>query len=457
MPKFKDYSQEQMQLLPPAVADLIAADHIARLINKVVNDMDLSAIENLYSANGCRAYHPKMLLKVLVYGYTIGLRSSRKLADRLGEDVVFIWLSGQSRPDFRTISDFRKDKLVDVKKVFVEVLDLCRDLGMVRIGKVSIDGTKFRADASGSRMQYRKVLNKRKSRVEELVDGILDEAEATDAEEEKLYGNGMEHTIPGLDLREVGKKLAQLKRKRESLAKKKAKLEAKKTDINAKLRKMRKDRNTMSSTDKDATLMLMKERYIAPGYNGQIATEHQVILGYGLFSNRNDSKLLKPMVNEVKENTGKDPEIIPADAGYGSKMNYRFLKNRRIAAFIPYNNFNQEMAERNKGSYEPPQKIDKELERYKFTQKVRLLSLEGKKLMQRRREDIEPTFGDIKRNMNFRSFNLRGRPKCLIEFGLVCIGHNLKKIKSHLKKLAKWDDGNLLGQELGEVLGYRPA
>lgn len=441
--------------MPPNVDDLISTEHISRLINKVIDDLDLSVIENLYSDNGCHAYHPKMLLKVLVYGYTIGVRSSRKLADRLTEDVVFIWLAGRSTPDFRTIADFRKTKLVDVKKIFVEILNLCRQLGMVRIGKVSIDGTKFRADASGNKIQYRKVLKRRKVKIEELVDGIFEEVEAIDREEERLYGEGTEHTIPGLDMREVGRKLAKLKRKKESLSRKKGRLEAKRGDINTKLRKMRKDRNSMSSTDKDATLMMMKEGYIAPGYNGQIATEHQVILAYGVFPDRNDSHLLKPMVNEVRENTGQDPGIIPADAGYGNKMNYRFLKNRHIAAFIPYNNFNKEMMERNRGVYELPKTIDKELEKYKFRQRLRLLSPEGKTLMKRRREDVEPTFGDIKRNMNFRTFHLRGRPKCLIEFGLVCLAHNLKKIKSHLKKVAQWDNGNLTGHQLGGVLGYR--
>jgi transposase len=456
MSKFKHYSQSQSQLLPPNLSDSIEPDHIARLINQVIDDMDLSFIEDTYSDDGQKAYHPKMLFKVLVYGYTIGLRSSRKLADKLSEDVVFMWLAGRQSPDFRTISDFRKNKLGDVKKAFVSVLSLCRELGMVRIGKVCIDGTKFRADASGNKMQYRKTLVKRRSRIEEQVDDILEEADAIDREEEKLLGDNTEHHT-GIDIAEVRKKLGQMNRRRHTIKRKRDKLEAKKTDINARLRKMRRDRNSMGSTDKDATLMLMKENYIAPGYNAQFATEHQVILAYNATSDRNDQKQLKPMVKEVEENTGKKPDIIPADAGYGTKANYRYLKNARIAAFIPYNNFNKEMAERNHGIYELPKKIDVELERYKFRQRLRLLSPEGKKMMERRREDVEPVIGDIKRNMNFRTFHLRGKPKCLIELGLVSIGHNLKKIKNHLEKLAKWDDGNQKGQELGMVLGYRPA
>jgi transposase len=239
-------------------------------------------------------------------------------------------------------------------------------------------------------MQYRKVLEKRRENIDRKVEEIIKEAEQIDEAEEKLYGHGTEHCLEGLNMEEIKKKLAKMDKRKLTLKKQENKLEAKKSETNKKLRKMRKDRNTMSLTDKDATLMLMKEGSIEAGYNVQLATEHQIILGYGVYPNRNDQKLLKPMVNEVKENTGKVPEIIPADAGYGNKMNYRFLKNQGIAAFIPYNNFNKEMMERNKGIYELPQKINLELERYKLRQRLRLLSPEGKELMKRRREDIEP-------------------------------------------------------------------
>lgn len=453
---FKEYSQNQIQLLPPDLEQSLKKDHPARLINQVIGDMDLSFIKNTYSEIGQHAYHPAMLLKVLVYGYTIGIRSSRKLADRLNEDTVFMWLSGRQTPDFRTIADFRKNKLVDIKKVFLNVLSLCRELGMVRIGKVSIDGTKIRADASGNRMRYRKTLNRNKESLEKQVNNILTEAERIDKEEEKLLGDKTEHQT-GIEMKEIVKKLKKMKKRKEALKRRKEKLETKKSAINQKLRLMRKDRNSMGIADKDATLMLMKEEYVAPGYNIQIATEHQVILAYGVFSDRNDQKLLKPLINEVRVNSGKDPEIIPADAGYGNKRNYRFLKNRKIAAFIPYNNFNKEMAERRKGIYQLPKNIDGELERYKVLQRSRLLSPEGEALMKRRRQDVEPVFGDLKRNMNFRAFHLRGKTKCLMELGMVSIGHNLKKVKSWVKKLTDWQDGQEKGIILGTNLGYLPS
>ncbi len=450
---FKTSFQNQLQLLPADLSASIEKDHIARLINEVIDEMDLSFIEATYSTMGQHAYHPKMLLKVLVYGYTVGILSSRKLENRLNEDIVFMWLSGRQTPDFRTISDFRKVKLVDVKKVFLEVLTLCQELGMVRIGKVSLDGTTFRADASGNKMRYRKTLLKTKVSLEQRVDEMFAEAERIDREEEKLLGNRTEHTT-GMDAKEIQKKLNHMKRRKETLWRNEQKLEARKTDLRQKLRIMRKDRNSMSSTDKDATMMLMKEGYIAPGYNAQVASEHQVILAYDLSSNRNDQRLLKPMMKMLNKDTGNVPEILIADAGYGSKMNYRFLKHQRIAAFIPYNTFNNEMIERRKGVYHPPQEPDTELEKYKAQQRTRLLSDEGKKMMKRRRQDVEPTFGDLKRNMNFRTFHLRGKPKCLIELGLVSIAHNLKKMKQWVKRLAENEDGRTKGRQLGTILGY---
>lgn len=450
---FKDYQQNQAQFLPQSLSDSISSDHIARLINQVVDEMDLSFIESTYSAMGQKAYSPIMLFKVLVYAYTAGVRSSRKIADRMREDLVFMWLSGRQTPDFRTIADFRKDRLVDVKKAFRDVLDLCQKLGMVRVGKVSIDGTKFRASANGNRMQYRKTLEKRRESIAEQVDDIFTEAEEIDRQEEELYGNSTAHTGVKWTKDELQKALKKMQKKRESLRKKKDRLEVKKSDINLKLRKMRKDRNSMSSTDKDATMMLMKERYIACGYNAQFASERQVILAYGLTSDRTDYRQLKPMAEEVEDNTGRKPEQILADAGYGRKTSYRYLKNEKIPAYIPYGNFNKEMAERRQGIL--PNNPDRELERYKFRQCARLLSEEGKQMMKRRREDVEPVIGDIKRNMNFRTFNLRGKPKCLTELGLVSVGHNLKKMKSYLKRAVQWDSGNQKIEQLGLVLGYQ--
>lgn len=455
---FKPYNQNQLQLLPPDLSDMITKDHLARLISHTVEKLDTSFIERTYSPEGQHAYDPHMLLKILVYGYAIGLRGSRKLADRLKEDIVFMWLAGRQTPDFRTISDFRKDKLTEFKKVFDQVLTTCFAIGMVRVGKVSLDGTKILASASRNKAVYRTNLKKRRELIHQKVEEIMREVDAADEEEERLYGNAAPHRIGKVFTKEeIEKAVKRVEKERARLEKKQNVLKAKEENIRQKERIMRKDRNSFSSTDKDATVMMMKEGYAAPGYNVQLATEKQVILGYGVSSNRNDMRLLKPMIEEVEERTKRKPELLIADAGYGTKMNYRYLKHKCIPSLIPYNTYEQERILRNNGLYEPPKNPDRELEKYKFRQRLRLQSEEGKAMMKRRREDVEPVFGNLKRNMEFRRFNLKGRRKCELELGLVSLAHNLLKIKNWVRKLAEWDDGRQKSIELGMVLGYLPS
>ena len=453
---FKPYTQSQSQLLPPSLEEAIAPDHLARLISHSIDQMNISSIEQLYSKNGQHAYDPRMLLKVLIYGYASGIRSSRKLADKLHEDIVFMWLGGRQDPDFRTIADFRKDKLSDFKSLFEQVLATSIDIGLIHVGTISLDGSKILASASKNKMQYRKQLLKRKVNLKEKIDQIITEADDLDAEEDRIYGS---HTINrtgiAITKERVATAIKKIQKRKQTLNKHKAIAKAQISSIRQKEKTMRKDRNSYSSTDPDATLMLMKENYIAPGYNIQLATEHQVILGYGVFSDRNDQKLLKPMVEEVEARTRQKPESVIADAGYGRKMNYRYLKQQKIAAYIPNQSYEQDTILRNRGLYHIVSP-DIELEKYKVRMRIRLESDYGHAMLKRRRQDVEPTFGDIKRNMEFRRFNLRGRIKCELELGIISMAHNIKKMRSWVKKTIQWDDGRAKIQELGYILGYLP-
>lgn len=454
---FKPYVQSQSQLLPPSLEETISSDHLARLISQSLDQMNISSIEKLYSANGQHAYHPRMLLKVLIYGYASGVRSSRKLADKLHEDIVFMWLSGRQYPDFRTIADFRKDKLADFKTLFEQVLSTSMDIGLIRVGTISLDGSKILASASKNKMQYRKQLLKRRVNLKEKIDQIIKEADDLDAEEDKLYGS---HTINRTGIvitkEKVVAAMKKAQKKKQTLKRQKAVLSAKLSAVKRQERIMRKDRNSYSATDPDATLMLMKEGYIAPGYNVQLATEHQVILAYGVYPDRNDQKLLKPMIEEVERRTKRKVQAVIADAGYGRKMNYRYLKHQKIAAYIPNQSYEQDTILRNKGLYHIVSP-DTELERYKARMRIRLQGAYGQRMLQRRRQDVEPTFGDLKRNMEFRRFNLRGKFKCELELGLASMAHNLKKMKSWIRKTTNWDDGRTKIQELGKTLGYLPT
>ena len=433
MGKFKEYRQNQIMLMPPNLDDKIAEDHFARYINEVVDELDISDIEEGYSDLGCHAYHPRMLLKVILYGYSIGVRSSRRIQKEIREDVVFMWLAGMAEPDFRTISDFRKDRLRDIKKLFNQVLKICAELGMVRCGKISIDGTKIEANSSRYRITYRKKLEKSLKGYETKIEEIMKEAERIDAEEDRLYGDrdgySIEHTYTPEDLKKAIKKVQQGK---EKLQRQEEKVETKIEVVKEKLSYMGDDRNSFGNTDRDATLMLMKYESLGVGYNVQMATENQVIIGFGLYQRPADNRLLLPMVAEVERNLGKKPEIVIADKGYCSQHNYEGLDDQGIKAAIPPNTYNYDIAARHKGAYRPSK--NKAYEEIKGRVLDFLDTEEGKKLLDRRKHDVEPTFGDIKHNMGFRKLLLRRLPKATIEVGLVSMAHNIKKIMNWLGK-----------------------
>ena len=425
--KFKAYRQNQIMLMPPSLDDKIPQDHLARYISKVVDQLNLKEIEDGYSDLGCHAYHPRMLLKVILYGYSIGIRSSRRMQKESREDLVFMWLAGMQEPDFRTISDFRKDRMKDIKQLFNQVLGICYELGMVQCGKISIDGTKIEANSSRNKIVFRKKLEKRKANYERKIDEILQEAEDIDAEEDRIYGDkdgySLEREYTAEEIREAMKRA----REKAKLERHKEKELEKLALVNKQLERMGEDRNSFGTTDKDATLMLMKNDSLGVGYNVQMATENQVIVGFGVFQDRADTYLLQPMIAEVEQNLGMIPEAILADKGYCSEKNYEYLSCRGMKAAIPPHTFDYDIAARHKGTYTPSQ--NSTYEQYKVNMLDFLETDEGKRLMDKRKWDVEPTFGDIKHNMGFRKLLLRLMPKVKTEIGLISIAHNIKKMK----------------------------
>lgn len=432
MAKFKNYIQDQIMLLPPNIGDKIDDNHIARFISMAIDKMSLAEIESSYSELGCRAYSPRMLLKVLLYGYSIGIRSSRKLQQKIREDIVFMWLAGMQDPDFRTISDFRKLKLLNVKDLFRQVLEMCKELGMVKCGKVAIDGTKIEANCGRNKITYRKNIERRKQTLEEQIDLIFEEVEAIDQEEDKLYGEKDGYSLDRVYTEEeIKNALEKIKKKKQTTENKLKKKKIAKLVVEEKLKKLGDSRNSYGITDNDATLMQMKEGYLAPGYNVQIATENQVILGYGVYQNRTDVHLLEEMVNEVENNLGYTPENIIADKGYASEKNYDYLETKKINCVIPHSMYDYDKRAIKQGIYKPSNNHNYR----RHIEKIMnyLETKEGKEMLSSRKQDVEPTFGDIKYNMNFRKLLLRYIPKANIEVGLISIAHNIKKLRSYCK------------------------
>jgi transposase len=440
MPKFKEYHQNQIMLLPPSLEEKVARDHLARYISQVVDEMDTTEIERRYSETGCPAYHPKMLIKLLLYGYSLGIRSSRRIQRASREDVVFMWLAGRQEPDFRTISDFRKDRLLDIKQLFRQVLELCYELGMVKCGKISIDGTKIEASSSRYKITYRKKLEKSKANFEKKIDEIFEEAERVDAEEDRLYGDKDGYSLDRkYTSDEIKKALKKLSRDKEKLKGQMNKVQNKIELVDGKLQLMGDERNSYGNTDPDATLMLMKEGSLGVGYNVQLATENQVIVGYGVFQRPNDNHLFKPMVEEVATNLGKLPEVAVTDKGYCSQSNYEYAEDRGITAAIPPQTYDLDIVARHKGTYKYSRNL--EYERLKVKMLDFLETAEGKALLDLRKHDVEPTFGNLKYNMGFRKLLLRKLPKVNVETGLICIAHNIKKIRRRLLSRHEMDIG----------------
>jgi transposase len=314
--RFKSSASEQGELLPTYPSDLVAEDHLARIISDVVESMDLSSLYAKYGWEGGEAFHPKAMLRVMFYGYSQGLRSSRRISQACRENFVFMYLSGGQRPDFRTISLFRQNHLDLLKELFKQIVHICYHLGMISLGQICLDGTKVKANASDKTVAKKDKLQKELARIEEEISQIFSEAATVDSQEDIEFGkDSCEHEIP--------KELLQKKTRQKEIKELLAFLEEK-------------DLEKISLTDEDSRFMRNHGR-IELCYNGQCATENQVILTYDLTDNASDKGELIPMVKELEELSvelfGKeeypleDSKVL-TDAGYNSGENLSYLEDR---------------------------------------------------------------------------------------------------------------------------------
>ena len=215
MARFKPYKLDQLMLLPSSLHDFIPEGHLARLVDKVVEELETTSIEDKYSELGQNTYHPKILIKLLFYGYAVGERSGRVIARRCETDTAYMYLAQMYRPDFRTINDFRKNNIVELSEYFVDIVRMCKELGLVRIGQINIDSTKIKANAANRRTKTRDEYQKWLRRVNDKIEKILEEADRVDAEEDEIYGDQRGDEVPeDIDTEE------KLKRKLEEVTKK---------------------------------------------------------------------------------------------------------------------------------------------------------------------------------------------------------------------------------------------
>lgn len=467
MEKFKPVSNEQLYLLPPSVEDFIPAGHLARVISDVVETIDVTAIAAKYSLLGQKSYSPHLLLKLLFYGYSIGVRSGRKIAAACEQDTAFMYLASMYKPDFRTINDFRKNNLAFIQQAFVHIVRLCKSMGMGKAGTIILDGTKLKANASAAHSKNKEQYNQWLERIDTDIKTILDEAATTDKKEDELYGNKRGDDLP--------KELQSKQRLKEK--------------IQQALADMKSEDQRINLTDKDAKF-IRSRKGIDLNYNCQTAiTEDGLIVSAYTSNNTSDRKEMVKSVCIAEETTQDIYTDVLADSGYASFDNYEELTNQGKTLYIPDQQMNieSELEEnpyhRNHFVYDKVKDIyvcpeNKELifrgnsfhklnkqkssvyickdcpacEKQKLCTKgkyrqlhvqtreilrqqirERLNSIEGK-LKYLKRMRIEPIFGNIKHNLNYMHLYLKGLEKTTAEWQLICIGHNLKKI--HKLKMA---------------------
>jgi transposase len=364
---FKPYEQHQGMLFLPSFEELIPQEHIVRLVSRAIDGMQLDTLLNAYEGGGASNYHPKMLLKVLVYGYIDRLYSSRRLEKAARENVNFMWLTGLRAPDHNTINRFRKGQLKDtVKDVFAGVLLLLIEEGMVRLEDYHIDGTKIESAANRYTFVWAKSVAGHKGRLLARINALLDQIETeNEREEAEAAGKEKDGGAPQPPKVEDSGRLAQTiadlnEQLRERLPGDKS-LRRKMKDLQDKhLSKLREyemheeklsGRNSYSKTDEDATFMRMKEDHmqngqLKPGYNLQIGTEDQFIVNYTLHQDANDMPVLKDHLQDTKAQLAALGRPLPkrasADAGYGSEENYDFLEAEGMENYVKYPGFYHE-------------------------------------------------------------------------------------------------------------------
>jgi len=367
---YKPYNQHQGYLIPPSVEDLIPEDHLVRMVNEIIDEMNLEGHFMKYQAGGGTSrYHPVMMTKLFVYGYMTKVCSSRMLAKAARENVMFMWLAGGQKPDFRTLNTFRGKLLNGVmEEIFVTSVKMLAAKGYIKFENYFVDGTKIESASGRYTFVWKKSVEKNDRKLDEKLRAYVRMAEQIWEDENIEYGNRDLEELGGKEKftsADVNKLAGVLRQRLECLEveedKKKLKNELKTIEKDYLSRKMKYEmskricgkRNSYSKTDFDATFMRMKgdrmgNVQLKPGYNIQIGTENSFVVGYDVFSNPTDTMTLKPHLRRQFKRLGVKPNVVITDAGYGSEENYRYLENKRIVAVIKYGLYRKEQSKKYK-------------------------------------------------------------------------------------------------------------
>jgi transposase len=420
---FRPYEPDQLLLMPPSLADWVPEDHLARFVSDVVDTLDLTAIEDTYTEErGYPPYHPRMMVKVLLYGYSTGVYSSRTIARQLTDSVACRFLAAGNAPDFRTVSEFRKRHGAALAGLFQQVLRLCRRAGLVKLGQVAVDGTKIKANASKHKaMSYRRMQESEAALTAE-VDELLRRAEAADRDEDARYGPEQRGDELPTELARRESRLAKIREAKAALeAEARGQTPAKGKPPDAARPPDTAQRNF---TDSESRIQKTSDGFIQ-GYNAQIAVDAtaQVIVAQHVTAASPDAEQLQPIVAAVVSGLRQRPAMVLADAGYWSEANVVALQQRGIEPLIA-------TGRRKHGDPTPPAPRGRPPAGLTLKQRMArtLATLRGRALYARRKAIVEPPFGQIKHARGFRQFLRRGRQAVGEEWALICTSHNLLKL-----------------------------
>ena len=469
---------KQRALFATNVFDLLPSDHPCYVYEDIFEQLDTSSVEEQFSIRGQNAYHPRLIIGILIYAYSQGIFSSRKIEKKCHEDLGFMYISHCNCPNFRVLSDFRKDNYLYFKECFRQSVLLAMAAGMTSLGHVSLDGSKFKASTSKHKaMSYGRLKAKEKELIEEI-EGLIAKASKCDEEEDEKHQDKNGYEIPE-ELKIKEKRLAKIQEAKEALEKREQALNpGKKID----------DKKQISFADKEARIMGKKGNFDY-SYNGQISVDedNQIIVGQHLSQNANDKREVEPALEEIKETTGVLPDKMSLDNGYMSGNNLESFEGKQIDAYVATGkgekkdqrsieesnrkiiktdfNYDEDSdcfvcpaghtlklktetadgkkvyqgdktdcdfcpyrarcCSSKKGEPRTVHADDKEALRQKMREKMEEES--SKEVYKKRKKIVEPVFGQIK-NTGFRGFSLRGREKVSGEFSLACAVHNFRKI-----------------------------
>jgi transposase len=431
---FLPYEPNQDYLLPPSVSEWLPENHLAYFVSEIIDRLDLEKFYARYDGDGRRnqPYDPAMLVKVLVYGYATGVFSSRKLGRKLYEDVAFRFLGAGNFPSHRTICDFRLRHLPELKELFVQVVRLARELGLVKLGTIALDGTKVKANASKHKAMSYGRMKEQEQKLKQEIEALLERARTIDAQEDARLGEDQADEELPVELQRRQERLAQIEaaKKRIEACQAQADRERARHPDDQQRRGdgagrpfkhpfgVPDDKAQDNFTDPESRIMKMGGSF-EQCYNAQAVVdgESQLIIANGLTNNAADNGQLLPLLEAVQKNLGELPQRVLADSGYRSEQGLAGLEKKGVEGLIALGREGKDRT-----AIDPT--------RYPATQRMaqRWASPEGKAQYRRRKVIPEPVFGWIKHAIGFRQFSLRGLVKITGEWSLVCLALDVRRM-----------------------------